>query len=184
METTSSRHISIEQITQHIPRLVSEEQNDSLLFPITQEEVNDTMQQTPTGKALRPDGFTVDFFHNYWHFIKADVWQIVEESHKTLGILFAFNSKFLTLIPKEDKETTAQAFPPIALCKVIFKLITNQIKPLLPNLVSKDQTGYVEGRKILDNIILTQELIHSLKLNHTRRMLIKLDMPKAFDNIS
>ena len=107
METAASRHIAIEQITQNIPRLVSEEQNDALLHPITQEEVNDAMQQTPAGKAPGPDGFTVDFFHYCWHFIKADVWKIVEKSWKTLGILPAFSSTFLTLIPKEDKATTA-----------------------------------------------------------------------------
>ena len=60
--------------------MVSEEQNDALLFPITQEEVNDAMQQTLAGKAPSPNGFIVDFFHYYWHLIKADVWKIVEES--------------------------------------------------------------------------------------------------------
>ena len=187
-ETVGNWHDAIEQITQHIPRLVSEEQNEALLRPTTQEEVNDAMQQNPVGKAPGPDGFTADFFHYCWHFIKANVWQIVEESRKTLGILLAFNATFLTLIPKEDKSTTPQAFRPIALCNVIFKLITkviaNRIKPLLPNLISKEKIGYVEARQILDNIILTQELIHYVKLNHTPRMLIKLDMSKAFEKIS
>jgi hypothetical protein len=85
------------------------------------------MQQTPAGKAPSPDGFTADFFHYCWHLIKADVWKIVEESRKTLGILPAFNSTFLTLIPKEAKATTTQAFRPIALCNVIYKLITKVI---------------------------------------------------------
>ena len=68
--------------------------------------------------------------------------------------------------------------------KLITKVIANRIKLLLPNLISKEQIGYVEGRQILDNIILTQELIHSLKLNDTPGMLIKLDMSKEFDKIS
>ena len=50
METIASRHIAIEEITQNIPRLVNKEQNDALLHPITQEEVNDTMQQTPVSR--------------------------------------------------------------------------------------------------------------------------------------
>ena len=116
------------------------------------------------------------------------MWQIVEESRKTLGVLPAFSSTFLTLIPKEDKALTSKVFRPITLCNVIFKLITkvltNWLKPLLPNLISKEQTGYVKGKQILDNIILMQEIIHSLKLNRTPRMLIKLDMSKAFDKIS
>ena len=149
METESNRRVSIEQITKHIPRLVSEEQNESLLHPISQEEVNEAMQQTPAGKAPSLDGFTAYFFHYCWHFIKTDMWQIVEESHKTLGVLLAFNATFLTLIPKEEKTITTKYFLPISLCNVIFKIITkvlaNWLKPLLPNLISKEQTRYVEG---------------------------------------
>ena len=44
--------------------------------------------------------------------------------------------------------------------------------------------GYVEGSQILDNVILTHELIHSLKLNKIPGVLIKLDLSKAFDKIS
>ena len=63
MEIEASRHTAIEQITQHIPRLISAEKNEALLCPTTQEEVNKAMQQTPAGKALGLDGFIVDFFH-------------------------------------------------------------------------------------------------------------------------
>lgn len=37
---------------------------------------------------------------------------------------------------------------------------------------------------MLDNIILDHETIHSLKLSNTLRMLLKLDMLKAFDQIN
>ena len=117
------------------------------------------MQQIPEGKAPDPHGFTTNFFHYCWNFITTNVWQIVEEYRKTLGILPAFNDTLLTLIPKEEKTLTPKSFLQIALCNVIFKLITkvlaNRLKPLLPKLISKEKTGYVKGRQILDNIILT-----------------------------
>ena len=90
--------------------MVNEEKNEALLHHISQEEVNEDMQQTLAGKALGPNGFTADFFHYYWHFIKTDVWQIVEESRKTLGVLPSFNATFLTLIPKEYKAIIAKLF--------------------------------------------------------------------------
>ena len=105
-----------------------------------------------------------------------------------MGVLLAFNATFIALIPKEDKALTPKSFRPISLCDIIFKLITkvlvSKLKPLLPKLISKEKTGYVEGLQILDNIILTQELIHSLNLNKTPGMLIKLDMSKFFNKIS
>jgi hypothetical protein len=146
------------------------------------------MTQTQEGKALGPDGFTADFFHLCWNFIKEDVWKLVEESRKMLGVLPTLNSTFITLILKEKRSLTLKSFHPISLCNVILKIITkalaNRLKPLLSMLISKKQNGYVEGQKILDNIILTQERIHSLKLNKSPSMLIKLDMSKAFEKIS
>lgn len=41
--------------------------------------------------------------------------------------------------------------------------MANCLKPILLELVSPEQYGLVEGRKILDGIILTQEMINSLK---------------------
>ena len=62
--------------------------------------------------------------------------------------------------------------------------MVNILKPLLPNLISQEQTGFVKGRKILDGIVTAQEAIHSLKSLKTKVMLIKLDLSKAYDRIS
>jgi hypothetical protein len=42
----------------------------------------------------------------------------------------------------------------------------------------------VEGRQIMDSVILANEVIHSLKTLKTPGMLIKLDLSKAFDRLS
>ena len=81
-------------------------------------------------------------------------------------ILPSLNTTFIALIPREEHSMTPDKFRPIALCNVIYKVISkviaNRLKPLLPGLISPEQSGYVEGRQILDNILLAQEMIHSL----------------------
>jgi hypothetical protein len=95
---------------------------------------------------------------------------------------------FLALIPKEVKSTNPNKFFPIALCNVIYKIISKVIalflKPLLPSLITLEQSRYVEGHQILDSIILSHEVAHSLKTTKTPCMLIKLDMSKDFDKLS
>ena len=59
-----------------------------------------------------------------------------------------------------------------------------QNKPLLSGLISPKQMGFVEGKQILDGIILTHEIIHSLKQTKTSRMLIKVDIAKAYDKVN
>lgn len=80
----------------------------------------------------------------------------------------AINSTFFTLILKNENSEDVKGFRPIALCNVIYKiiatLIAKRLKPLLDSLISPEQTGFVEGRKILDGLVVTQEVIHSLKM--------------------
>ena len=69
-------------------------------------------------------------------------------------------------------------------CGIISKFIANRLKPLLPILVSQEQNGYVERRKILNNIIQAQEVVHSLKSNKKAGMAIQLDLAKSYDKLS
>lgn len=179
-EPQADRMEAIQKITQHIPKLVTSAHNDSLMRTITMEEVGQAVMEMPAGKSPGPDGFTTDFFHSCWPIIKQEVWELVEDTRRTSGVLSAFNSAFLTLIPKEDGANNPNKFRPIALCNVIYKIITkviaNRLKPLMPNLTSQEQSRYVEGQKILDGIILAHEVIHSLKSSKKVGMLMKLDM--------
>ena len=43
------------------------------------------------------------------------------------------------------------------------KVVANQLKPILTHVISKEQAGYVEGRQIMDNVILAHEVIHVRK---------------------
>ncbi|KAG8499648.1 hypothetical protein CXB51_006070 [Gossypium anomalum] len=56
----------------------------------------------------------------------------------------------------------------------------------LPKLISQEQAGFIAGRNISDNIIIAQEVIHSMRCNRKerKRMAIKLDLEKAYDRVS
>jgi len=140
------------------------------------------------GKSLGPNRFTVDFYQVCFSVIKSEDWEAVEDFRKFKKVLLAFNRTFLTLIPKEEKVETPHKFLPIYLCNVIYKLIskliTERLKPLFPSLISTEKTCYVEGRQILDNIILTHELIDSLHSSKNLKILIKLYLSKASDNLN
>ena len=129
-------------------------------------------------KAPGMDGFTIDFFQSCWDLVMEEKWEVVEESKRTKRVLKAFNATFLTLLPKEQGVDSPRKFRPISLCNVVLKIITkvmaNHLKPMLPKLVSQEQSGFVEGTQILDGIILTPEMIHFLKQTKMPGMMIKV----------
>jgi hypothetical protein len=103
------------------------------------------------------------------------------------GKFLALNSTFLTLIPKEQIFINMRNFIPISLCNVIYKIISKvialRLQPIIPFIISKEQSGYVEGRKIMDSVTLVHEIIHSLKSTRTPGMLLKIDLSKSFEKL-
>ena len=63
-------------------------------------------------------------------------------------------------------------------------MLANRLNPILPDLVTKEQSGFVEGRHILDGIILVHEVIHSVKVSKKPSMLLKLDISKDYEKLS
>eukprot|EP00253_Pinus_taeda_P033170 PITA_33170 len=135
-ESSIDRLPAIEKILQQIPKLITDEHN-LLLQPILLHEVDNTVKQ-----------------------LKA-------ESRALRWMYPGLNATFMALIPKTEEANTPDKYRLIALCNIIYrivsKVIATQLKPLLPLNISPEQSGYVEGRQITDEIILTHEIIHSLK---------------------
>ena len=133
-----------------IPLLVSAEMNEALLSPIQLLELEKVVFNMKKGKAPGPDGFPIEFFQEFWEIIKFDLLEVVQESHRNKQMLKSLNSTFLALIPKKEEANRLDQFRPIALCNVVYKIITKliaeRLKPLLGSLISAKQGGFVEGR--------------------------------------
>ena len=140
------------------------------------------------GKAPGPDGFPIEFFQEFWEIVKFDLLEVVQEFHRNKQMLRSMNSTFLVLIPKQEGANWLTQFRPIALCNVVYKIITKliaeRLKPLLSSLISPEQGDFVEGRQILDGVVIAMEAIHSMANSKERAMFMKLDMAKAYDRVS
>ena len=67
--------------------------------------------------------------------------------------------------------------------KIVAKVIVAKICPMLSNLVSPYQMAFVLGQKRVDNLIIVQELVHTMSKKKGRGgfMAIKIDLEKAYD---
>jgi len=60
------------------------------------------------------------------------------------------------------------------------------LKPLLPILITEEQSAFVAGRQIQDNVLVVQEIIHQLKTRKRKshfHAILKVDMQKAYDRV-
>ena len=94
------------------------------------------------------------------------------------------------MIPKNKCPQTLSEFRPIALCNVLYKIISKilvfRLKSSLDKIVSDSQAAFIPGRLINDNVMIAHELMHSLKSRKRvsqTYMAVKTDITKAYDRV-
>ncbi|XP_060177821.1 uncharacterized protein LOC132607756 [Lycium barbarum] len=100
---------------------------------------------------------------------------------------FFHNALFLNYVPEmlsqEDNELMC-ATPTILmksnmLCLNYQGIVTDKV---LPSLISANQSGFVKGRNIIENVLLAQEIVSDIRLRgKPANLVIMLDMTKAYD---
>lgn len=92
----------------------------------------------------------------------------------------------LVLIPKVKCPKTMSQYRPIASSNVIYKILAKVLINRLKKVISDNQSAFVDGKHIQDNILVVHEILHSLlhqKKEDQAGMAIKLDMAKAYDRV-
>lgn len=83
-----------------------------------------------------------------------------------------FTKTLIVLIPKVSGPKDVSHFRSISLCtiayKVLMKVLVNRLKPVMPNLIVDNQKSFVEGHHIMDNVVIAQEVIHSMRVKKGR----------------
>ncbi|XP_031737043.1 uncharacterized protein LOC116402131 [Cucumis sativus] len=157
-------------------RLTNHDQvSQALQVPIGREEVRRGLFSMDSGKAPGPDGYSIGFFKGAW----------------TVTNYFpqAVNTIAITLIPKRNGADRLEDFRPISCCNVIYKCISrilaDRLCEWLPSFVSGNQSAFIPGRSIIDNILLCQELVGGYHLHRGNpRCTIKVDLQKAYDSVN
>ncbi|CAL1361203.1 unnamed protein product [Linum trigynum] len=175
-------------LLQGFPQLVSQEMNDILCRPVTNGEIKQAVFSLGPHKSPGPDGFSGQFYRNYWGSIEDNFCEEVESFFMESSLPSGWNDTHIALIPKISSPEMISQFRPISCCnfkyKVISKIMASRLKPIIPELVSDMQAAFTGGRVIQDNIIIVHEVLHHLKNRRQGKkydMMLKMDMRKAYD---
>ncbi|KAJ0800754.1 putative RNA-directed DNA polymerase [Helianthus annuus] len=169
--------------------VLSSDVADRMIRQVTREEVKQAMFSIGEDKAPGPDGYTSAFFKHAWDVVGNEVTNVVLQFFENGKLLNQVNHTILALIPKKEVPDSVVDYRPISCCNVLYKciskILTYRLKPCLGVLVSINQSAFVLGRKISDNILLTQELMHNYHLNRgPARCAFKIDIQKAYGTVN
>ncbi|XP_061375671.1 uncharacterized protein LOC133317799 [Gastrolobium bilobum] len=169
------------------PRLAECDKRRLALVP-SKEEIKRTVFMMEKFKA-RPDELSAIFFQSQWGTVGDSVCSLVMDVFNKPEMVRDINGTLICLIPKKESPESIRDFRPISLCNVVYKIITKiivgRLKDLLPRIVSLNQCSFIKGRQGFDNVIIVQEVIHSMRVKKGSQgwMMIKVDLEKAYDRL-
>ena len=170
--------------------LITQEDNEVLIAIPTAAEIKEALFAVNAEKAPGPDGFSASFYQAHWAEVGPDLVVEIQEAFRTGTIPKGINGTHVCLIPKIKTPQRVSDYRPIALCNVYYKIyskiLQRRLQPLLEKIISENQSAFVPGRAIGDNILITHEVLHTLKTSKAAKrvsLAVKTDMSKAYDRL-
>ncbi|XP_074292165.1 uncharacterized protein LOC141619026 [Silene latifolia] len=169
-------------------KVCTEQQQQTLMTPITPEEIKHIIFLIPNDKAPGPDGYSSKFFKDSWDVVGNEVTEAVLDFFQSGCLLKQLHATIVTLIPKVNRPVNVVKYRPIACYNVIYKCISkvlcSRLAVVLPELISPNQGGFIKGISIMENILICQDIVRLYERNAASpRCLFKMDLQKAYDTI-
>lgn len=177
-----------DEVVNNIPTTINDQQNRILTRRITYEEAKQAAFSMHPDKSPGPDSLIQGFYQTYWDVIGGDVVDLCNHFLISTKLQSGLNNTNLVLIPKTLKPQSMKDLRLIALCNVLYKILTKilatRLKSVLGSVISENQSAFVSGRSITDNIIVAFETQHYINMKRQGKedfVAVKADMSKAFD---
>ena len=168
--------------------VLNDEQRNNCEGLLTERECLAALKTMEQGKTPGSDGLPSEFYRVFWTNISNLLINALNYAHETSQLSITQRRGVIKLIPKKDAEPYfIKNWRPLTLLncdyKIAAKAVANRLKKVLPDLISCDQTGFMKGRFIGENIRLIDYVIRFTKEKNIPGLLLFLDFEKAFDTI-
>ena len=188
----SSLNTSLESINEYLRNtnvdcVLTNDEKSKCDEPINTEELFFAVKSMKLNKAPGPDGLPIEFYLTFWNNIVNNLHESLTES-LTKGRLSTSQTRaIIRLIYKKGDRQLLKNWRPISLLNTDYKILTTalskRIQGILPKIISNDQTAYVKGRFIGENVRLINDIIQYSLQNDSSGSIIFLDFEKAFDSL-
>ena len=174
-------------LNDNIPSL-SENEKNLCESAITPDECTSALKRMKNGKTPGSDGLSVEFYKIFWHSIKDLVHDSLIYAYENGSLSIDQKRGLIKLLPKKSKILTVlKNWRPITLLntdyKILAHILAQRLQKVLPNLISLDQNGYIQGRYIGCNIRTILDIIQISQNEENSNLITFIDYEKAFDNI-
>lgn len=196
-ETGNDWEEKVQEVMKDVDKKLTDTQKQKFETLFTRESVKGALKKASNGKAPGADGIVSEFWKSWpepkndakntpdvvgtfckiFHHIEAQGVQIKNFTEGIMSILY-----------KKGDKLEAKNYRPVTLLNTDYKIMTKTIAielgKIAPDLVHPNQTGFIPGRGLFDNVQLTHMTLAWCEQTETNGSIIGLDQEKAYDMIA
>ena len=153
---------------------------------VTKRELHEALCPLKKNTSPGPCGWSPEFFITFWDQLGTLYTAVVQEIFEKKILPTSFTTSITTLLPKKQKDRRlVENLRPISLLSVTYKILAKalatRIAKIASSVVHPDQTGFIKGRYIGENVRLILDLIKYTEDKCIPGLIVQCDYYKAYD---
>ncbi|KAF5376898.1 hypothetical protein D9615_007205 [Tricholomella constricta] len=189
-------------VLRHLNKKMAEQDKIELAQQICKQDVRQAIRDLPKGKSPGIDSLT----HELWLLLLEKSEQRVTDNDEVFDIATAlttvfndiethgveedtdFSKGWMCPLYKKNDRTDISNYRPITVLnsdyKIFTRALTSKLSKAVPDLIHRDQAGFMKGRKIEDQTELIKMIISRCEAQEENGAIVCLDQEKAYDKIN
>jgi len=167
---------------------LTEEESRVCEGPVTINEVFEAIKRAPKNKTPGLDGIPADFFKTFSDLLGPLLVDIFNSSLSRGTLSLSMREAVISIAFKKGDPRLISNYRPLSmLCadvKLLSSILTTRMRSVASSIIHPDQTGFMRGRHIAENILLVREIVRHCKSSKAKSILLFLDQEKAYDRVS
>ena len=166
-------NVTIESLQRFVEDLnlpyLEEQEKQELEGEINIDEVWHALNGFQNDKTPGDDGFTKEFYETFFDPLGNALLESFNAGFDNGHLSVSQKRGIISLIPKDKNNLTSLSnWRPITLLnvdyKILAKVIAKRIESVLPKLIHSDQTGFIKGRYIGQNVRLLEDTLEYMDI--------------------
>ena len=168
---------------------VKPEDQAMLNAPISLAEIDIAVAQLECDKVPGLDGITINLIRRFYPIIKHTLHSVYLKAVNENKMFGLMKEGTISLMEKLTRNPLyISNWRPLSILnsdyKIYAKIIADRLQMVLPYLIHYDQSGFMKGRNIANNLSNLLTVIEYCQQNEVKVVLTAIDFEKAFDTVS